>query len=244
MTGYVNYQLRYKTNGRFVFVPTAECREYGEQLLADCMARVSLPSYHFHYTSGGHVAALHRHLENRYFFRVDIQSFFYAIRRNRVAEALRHFSIPNPRDKAKWSCVADPYTGSGYVLPIGFVQSPMLASMVVLRSPVAKAIDDAQAEGAFISMYFDDFIGSASDLDSLQAIYENFLQACVAAALPVNQAKLIAPTPTATAFNCYLRQGYSAVTGERVAKFYATQPDQSAISSFIAYQRRVEAKNA
>lgn len=243
MTGYVNYQLRYKTKGRFIFVPTEECRAYGERLLVDCLVRVPLPTYHFHYTSGGHVAALHRHIENRYFFRVDIRNFFYTIRRNRVADALRYFGIPNPRDKAKWSCVADPYTGAGYVLPIGFVQSPMLASMVVLRSPVATAIERADARGAFISMYFDDFIGSAPELKLLEEVYADLLKACTDAALPVNETKLVAPAPIATAFNCDIREGFASVTDERVAKFYAKAPDLTAISSFVAYQRRVEARN-
>jgi len=243
MAGYVNYQLRYKTKGRFIFVPTEDCRLYGERLLVECQAKVPLPAYHFHYASGGHVAALHRHIENKFFFRIDIRNFFYAIRRNRVADALRHFSIPNPREKAKWSCVADPYSGAGYVLPIGFVQSPMLASMVVLRSPLGSAIEKSNARGAFVSMYFDDFIGSAPDLKLLEETYADLLKACICAALPVNPTKLIAPVSTATAFNCEVREGFAAVTAKRIDKFYEQAHGPAAVASFIAYLRRVERKN-
>lgn len=239
---YVNYQLRYETKGRYVFVPTEECREYGERLLEECRARVELPNYHFHYTPGGHVAALHRHIQNRFFFRIDVRRFFYAIRRNRVAAALRHFGIPDARDRAKWSCVANPY-GAGYVLPIGFVQSPMLASLVVMRSPIADAIAEAENRNAFVSMYFDDFIGSAMELEILREVFARFLQAFEQAALPINDAKLVEPCPIATAFNCELRHGYSAVEAQRVDKFYAEARSTASVESFEAYRKRVSERN-
>jgi hypothetical protein len=240
---YVNYQLKYETRGRFVFVPTDECRQYGERLLQECRELVQLPDYHFHYTPGGHVAALHRHIQNRFFFRIDIRRFFYSIRRNRVDGALRHFGISNARDRAKWSCVANPYADGGYVLPIGFVQSPMLASLVVMRSPVADAIEEALHRGAFVSMYFDDFIGSASDIDLLRDVFSRFIIACERAALPINDAKLVEPSPIATAFNCELRQGYSAVEPDRIAKFYSEERSTASINSFEGYRMRVSAKN-
>ncbi|MGY2988700.1 reverse transcriptase domain-containing protein [Bradyrhizobium sp. USDA 4508] len=240
---YVNYQLKYETRGRHVFVPTDECREYGEQLLQECRQRVTLPDHHFHYTPGGHVAALHQHIQNRFFFRIDVRRFFYSIRRNRVAGALRHFGILDARDKAKWSCVANPYPGGGYVLPIGFVQSPMLASLVVMRSPIADAIAEAQSRGAFVSMYFDDFIGSAMEIELLRDVFVHFLQACEQAALPINDAKLVEPSPIATAFNCELRHGYSAVEPDRVAKFYAAVRSTASIESFERYRTRVSERN-
>lgn len=241
---YVNYRLKYETRGRFVFVPTDECREYGERLLQECRERVELPDYHFHYTHGGHVAALHRHIQNRFFFRIDVRRFFYSIRRNRVAGALRHFGISDARERAKWSCVANPYPGGGYVLPIGFVQSPMLASLVVMRSPVAGAIADARTRGAFVSMYFDDFIGSAPEIEMLREVFARFLEAFDEAALPINGAKLVEPSPIATAFNCELREGYSAVAAERVAKFYCESRSMASIQSFEAYRDRVSEKNS
>lgn len=241
---YVNYELKYQTRGRYVFVPTKECREYGERLLDDCRRRVDLPEYHYHYTSGGHVSALHRHIDNQFFFRIDIKSFFYAIRRNRVSAALRHFSIPNPRDRAKWSCVADPYTGKGYVLPIGFIQSPMLASLVIMLSPIADVIEQARRRGVFVSMYFDDFIGSAPDLPLLNEVFSDFVDACAAANLPINEEKLVKPAAIATAFNCDLRLNYAAVTPARIAKFYSEPQSAPAVASFDAYVRRVSARNS
>jgi hypothetical protein len=240
---YVNYQLKYQTKGRIIYSPTDECRTYGERLIEECKRRIALPDYHYHYTPGGHVAALHKHIQNQFFFRIDIQRFFYAIRRNRVSDALRHFSIPNPRERAKWSCVANPYSGGGYVLPIGFVQSPMLASLVIMRSPLAKSIERAQKKGAFLSMYFDDFIGSAPDLALLQDVFSDFIASCEAASLPINDAKLVEPSAVATAFNCDLRPGFTAVTDERTAKFYAEPYTPVSAASFEAYRSRVASKN-
>lgn len=240
---YVNYQLRYKTKGRFVFVPTDECREYGNRLLDECRAQIELPNYHYHYTPGGHVAALHQHIASRFFFRIDIQSFFYAIRRNRVAAALRHFGIKNSRERAKWSCVANPYTGEGYALPIGFVQSPILASLVIMRSPIAAAIERAQDKGAFVSMYFDDFIGSSADEQTLIDVYCDLLIACAEASLPINADKLIEPSPTAEAFNCLLSNGLAEVKPERIEKFFSVPRSPESTSGFAAYCERVASKN-
>jgi hypothetical protein len=126
--------------------PNRRVRRLRESLLDEGQRRINLPEYHYHCTSGGHLAALHRHLDNKFFCRIDIQSF-YAIGRNRVAGALRHFSITNPRDRTRWSCVFESLHQRGYVLPIGFVQSPVRASLVVLRAPVADAIDRTLKRG-------------------------------------------------------------------------------------------------
>ena len=87
--------------------------------------RVDFPEYFYHYKKGGHVAALHAHIENRLFFKIDIQNFYYSIARMRVTRALRHWGYRGAGTFSKWSCVSNPLaSASRHVLPIGFVQSP------------------------------------------------------------------------------------------------------------------------
>ena len=64
-----------------------------------------------------------------------LKDFFYTVRRNRVDRALRACGVRQHVHFAKWSTVKDPQGGGGYVLPYGFVQSPLLASLVLAESP-------------------------------------------------------------------------------------------------------------
>jgi hypothetical protein len=225
-------------------VPTRECERRGDYLIA-WGETLALPPYFYHYRKGGHVEALHRHLANTHFFRIDLKNFFYSISRNRVNRVLRQYGFPkNARVYAEWSTVKSPYTdGPRYVLPIGFRQSPLLASLALYRSSVAAAVEDALRRGVFVSVYFDDLIGSAADPDELQVTYDGILAACVQANLIANAEKLLPPAQAIKAFNCDLRHGFTAVTAERFKKFEDENPAPEAISSFLAYCYRVERMN-
>jgi hypothetical protein len=133
-----NYRFKFKSRGKFVFVPSSVCDKKAERILA-FGGSLDLPEYFFHYRRGGHVDALHRHLNNNYFFRIDLKNFFYSIGRNRISRLLRQLHFPgNSRTYAEWSTVRNPYReGPNYVLPIGFRQSPLLASLALYDSAVA-----------------------------------------------------------------------------------------------------------
>ena len=135
---------------------------------------VDFPDYFYHYRAGGHVAAMHTHINNSLFFKIDIQNFYSSINRMRVARALRAWAYPGGTF-AKWPCVANPIDGATprYVLPIGLVQSPLLASLVLMKSDVSDAINRALVSGVVISVYLDDFIGSHDDIDVLTHAYND-----------------------------------------------------------------------
>ena len=70
-----NYKFKYRSRGKFIFVPTERCERKGRRIIKFFDKRVDFPEYFYHYKSGGHVAALHAHLENKLFFKIDIQNF-------------------------------------------------------------------------------------------------------------------------------------------------------------------------
>jgi hypothetical protein len=203
------------------------------------------PSISFTIGAGGHVDALHRHLENTLFFRIDLRSFFYSISRSRVARILRYCEFPkSARDYAEWSTVRSPYEeGPRYVLPIGFKQSPLLASLVLYRSAVASAIEEAAKRGVFVSVYFDDLIGSCNDAHELAVTYNGIMDACQQANLPINTEKLVPPAADIIAFNCNLSHGHADVTEERWEKFLAQKRAPAAEAAFLDYCIRVADKN-
>jgi hypothetical protein len=239
-----NYDLKYQTRGRWIFVPTDQCERKGRRIVK-FFSRFKFPDYFFHYSPGGHVAAMHKHLKNELFFKIDIQSFYYSIARMRVTRALRSHGYQGANTLAMWSTVRNPYPGPhAHVLPIGFVQSPLLASLVLLKSPVAAAIEGAIAKGVCVSVYMDDFVGSHNDVATLETAYADIRDACVAAGLVPNPAKLVAPTAAITAFNCDLTFGSANVSAERVAKYYAREDRTPASdASFTQYLNLVAAAN-
>lgn len=235
----VNYQFKYQSRGKFIFVPNAGCVRRGEHLLR-FFAKTKFPDYFFHYRSGGHIAALHQHQHGNFFFKIDIQNFFYSIARERVFRALRDWNFRPGGNYARWSCVRNPYpTGPRYVLPIGFVQSTLLASLALMQSPIDAAIRRAEQNGVFVSVYLDDFIGSHGDEDVLRAAYEDILQSCEDARLTTNAQKLASPSGAIVAFNCDLAHGKVAVTQERVQRFIAQGRSAASKAAFDQYRARV-----
>jgi hypothetical protein len=239
-----NYKCKFKSRNKWIFVPNDRCMRKGQRILDYFANRVDLPDYYFHYAKGGHVAALHAHLNNELFFKIDIKNFFYSISRNRVVTVLRHWHCGGSYPLAQWSCVANPYPGmSPFVLPIGFIQSPLLASLVLMRSPVANAIDRSRSNGVEISVYLDDVIGSHQRAETLRDAYEDILRACVEAKLVPNAEKLTPPSKAIIAFNCNLTKGTAEVTEERIAKFLSEERSPLAYDSFQQYRQRVASAN-
>jgi hypothetical protein len=240
----LNFKFAYRRRGgKHVFVPNDEATRRGETLIRYCGEHIQFPDYFFHYRSGGHVAALHEHLQNNFFFRIDIENFFYSVSRNRVTAALHSTGFHRARTYAQWSCVKNPVAGPRYSLPIGFVQSPILASLCIMRSPLADVIEAAKQSGVLISIYFDDFIGSAKERAPLEEVYESLLLTCDAANFTANAAKLLTPREEIEAFNCRLTRGVAEVTPARIAQFLETGADGHAASAFDDYCSRVAALN-
>lgn len=240
----INYRLRYKTRGRWIFVPTEQCERKGRRIIK-FFSHFAFPDYFYHYSPGGHVAAVHAHLANKKFFKIDIQNFYYSIARMRVTRALRAHGYQGANTLATWSTIRNPYPGGhAHVLPIGFVQSPLLASLVLMKSPVATAIERAIAKGVRISVYMDDFIGSHDAAAILEAAYVDICAACLTAGLVPNPEKLVPPNSAITAFNCDLTFGSAKVTEERVAKYNARE-DRTSYSdaAFAQYRDLVASAN-
>ena len=56
-----NYKHKYRSRGKFIFVPNERCERRGRRML-EFFSKLDFPDYLYHYKKGGHVAALHAHL--------------------------------------------------------------------------------------------------------------------------------------------------------------------------------------
>jgi hypothetical protein len=241
----INYEFKYKSRGKWFFVPNEKCERRGRRMLAYFEKLVTFPDYIYHFKSGGHVAALHDHLQNQFFFKIDIKDFYYSIARMRVTRALRECDYNGANTFAMWSCVRNPLPGPKHALPIGFIQSPLLATLVVLKSDVRLAIERALAKGVTISVYLDDFVGSHNDAAVLAEAYEDIRQTCVDAGFIPNPNKLVPPTKAITVFNCDLTKGAAKVTDKRFQEYLDKHSRTShSDAGFLHYALRVEEQNA
>ena len=157
--------------GRWVFEPTTEARNKGLQIKTAIQKVWSPPKFFYHLRSGGHVAALRAHLGATVFARVDIEDFFGSVNRSRVTRNLKsRFSYVEARAMARDSVVAHPTAvPQRFILPYGFVQSPILASLALFDSRLGTLLCNfAKTSGLNVSVYVDDIIVSCTDALQLQ----------------------------------------------------------------------------
>lgn len=242
-----SYEYAYKRKGKFIFVPS----ERGERIGRDIKAQVELAcpfdDFVFHLRrKGGHVAALHAHRAHRYFARVDIRRFFYSIARNRVRRALSAIGIERALHYAKWSCVKNPHhDGPSYVLPYGFIQSPALATLVLMQSGVGAFLRGlAAGEDVMPTVYMDDISLSSDDRAALQSAFDELVHLLADGEFEISPDKTRKPGPAMDLFNCDLTCGQTNVRLERIDKFLSEPHSENSVLAFDRYCASVEAGNS
>ena len=207
--------------GRWVFEPSDEYRMIGEAIkIAVCKAWKA-PSYYYHLRRGGHVEALKLHGMNKYFVRFDIEDFFGRINRTRVTRCLKeYFSFPEARKMANDSTVRHPVENDRWVLPYGFVQSPILASLALAKSRLGTELERLHDNKLVkVSVYVDDIIASCNDLVQLHQSRDDLCNSAQKAALEFGASKTQGPAPTIIAFNIELAHMSLAIVPQRLDEF-------------------------
>ena len=123
----------------WVFVPSEESLQHGREIKKEIESTWVAPHYYSHLRPGGHVAALRSHIGNKLFIRADVNQFFNSINRTRVTRVLHSIfrDFNKARTAACTSVVTNPNSAkTGFILPFGFVQSPIIASLCLSKSSV------------------------------------------------------------------------------------------------------------
>jgi hypothetical protein len=209
--------------GTWIFVPTQETRELGEAIKSKIEGLWRPPSYYAHFAVGGHVAALKEHLQNKLFIRADIRHFFNQITRNRISRNLRLLFNSHllAHEVACESTVRNPsINGGAYVLPFGFVQSPIIASFCLYKSALGKYLYHIRGQGFTVSVYMDDIIISTNH--SIEKAQETLLQLkkkALRSRLEINPEKTFGPESRIEVFNINLENCGLEVTDNRLQDF-------------------------
>lgn len=238
-----NTEYRFESaNGKPVYVPSAAGRKIAKQLLKKLKRRFEPDPFFYHLHKGGHVAALHIHRQKKYFARLDLQNFFYTISRNRIARALQQIGIPGGEFLAKWSTVKNQFAPPAYALPYGFVQSPMLASLVLSQSAVGEYL--REIDGLIVvSVYVDDISISGNNKRVLQRAYRKIRRKIAESNFVINEEKSFEPALAMDLFNCHLERYRTAVTAERREQFYGSPRSPQSQEAFEQYCLTIEAGN-
>lgn len=235
--------------GRWVFEPTNEYRVIGEAIRKAVKKVWRPPSYYFHLRKGGHVAALRRHAQKTFFARFDIEDFFGRVNQNRVARCLKeYFGSEVARELARDSTVRHPTVPGRWVLPYGFIQSPILASFALSKSRLGSVLHQFdKASGINVSVYVDDIIVSCDDPDKLRQACEVLAAAAAKSGLAFNATKSQGPALAITAFNIKLTHGNLEIEAERLAEFAAMlagTPSAQRAQGIVGYVTSVNAGQA
>ncbi len=199
----INYDLCFLTpKKKWIFCPTEKSRTIGKLFTQQIVEKWTPPEYFYHFKSGGHVAAIKAHCRSKYYCKADISNFFSSIRKNRIMRDLKRIRFhPKKAQKiSEWSTVKSKDDPALTILPYGFVQSQIIASVCLDISSVGRYLKSLDTEFT-VSVYVDDIIISGSNKKRLEAAYAGLLESFQQSNFKLNIDKSHHPTTKTQAFN-------------------------------------------
>lgn len=250
MTPSDQWLYKFRRNSGWIFVPTKETIAYGQEVKALIEKRWKAPDYFYHLQRGGHVAALRRHSSNDYFLHLDIKNFFGNINATRVTRCMKGISLAyvKAREIAIHSTVHHPRAKHISILPFGFIQSPIIASICLRESTLGKYLHSLSKQPDItVSVYMDDIILSSKSIDDLTEALAIIEQAASRSRLPLNKKKQEGPDRMVTAFNISISQHRLDITAKRLAEFqqiYHTSTNANQQAGIVNYVKAINATQA
>lgn len=234
--------------GRWVFHPSPEAKELGAKIKERVEEVWTAPDYFFHLRAGGHVRALQVHVGQTNFIHLDIQDFFGCVNRSRVTRCLTPlFGYTDARQMANDSTVRHPSELGRFMLPYGFVQSPLLATLAFAHSKLGSCLSKLRGEGYWVSVYVDDIIISAGSDSALHACLPEIQSAADSAKFVLNPTKQQGPGPMVAAFNIELSHGSLRLQSGRLDEFkgaYQATSNQYVRDGIFGYVQSVNPSQA
>lgn len=214
--------------GKYICVPNAETKEYGNNLVIKIKRKWVPPAYFYHWQRGGHVCAVKLHVGRKYYFRIDLKSFYAHVGETRVYSRLKDL-FPSKghryaREAAYCSTVPLPDDPTTRALPYGFPQSPILASIALRNSILGKFLGELhQSSSYMISVYMDDMIVSTNSLPRANEAYEALCSKVTRSNFAINTSKCTGVVADQIeAFNIIADAKGIKLTEKRLSKFKET----------------------
>ncbi len=245
----LNYSSSFERKpGRWVYIPTKDAVALGKKIIKDLSRYWTPPEHFYHFKRrGGHVSASRKHLENGFIANRDIEDFFGSITRSKINRALCKIGVPRRTSFDVAYCSSVVNKVGRPVLPYGFVQSMMLASIVLDKSMLGATLRSSKEQGVLATVYVDDIIISSQS----EQLLTDFLGKLDAAAATSNfsfaNGKSNPPSREVTNFNCRLGSDVFELTQERMTRFEnqlveASEFGQAAILDYVGAINQVQMK--
>ncbi len=232
--------------GKWVFVPSEESKTYGEAVKLKIENKWCAPEYFYHFRKGGHVSALRYHLKKKYYSRLDVQDFFGSINSSRVTRSLKpYFGYDTAREIATKSSVVCPdETPVKHMLPFGFVQSALLASLCLDKSAFGIYLKKLSKDKKLrISVYMDDVIVSSNNKKYLKTVTQNLKEEAIKSKWKLNTAKEVDTEEIITAFNILLKRSLIELTQARLDRFVEAYDKSESENKRLGIKRYVSSVN-
>lgn len=209
----------------WIYVPSDSSRKLGLTIKKHISSNWDIPDYFYHFKSGGHIEAAKLHLNHCHFASIDLKQFFSSLSLSRVTRALKKFwPYEEARILAKYSVVKclDNRTGQCTMIPFGFVQSPIIASLCLEQSHLGTVLNKIyEMQGIKVSVYVDDIIISGNNLELLEEQYRCLLGAVEKSGLQTSEYKNQEPSSEITVFNMKLKHQSLELKDELINKFHS-----------------------
>ncbi|MGO7506950.1 reverse transcriptase domain-containing protein [Rhizobium johnstonii] len=127
------------------------------------------------------------------------------------------------------------------MLPYGFVQSPILATLVLAKSAIGIYLRGLPPT-ITVSVYMDDICLSGNGEADLQTAFEGLIAAVAEAGFTLNDEKTRPPAPQIDIFNCSLANGKTEVLQDRIDEFFSEEHSAASEEGFKTYCNIVESK--
>lgn len=213
-----NYKSRLPlANDKWAYIQVDELADSAANQVRRIKDSWTPPTYFYHLRNGGHVAALKLHQKNNWYGMIDLSGFFNSISRHRVARCLKNigYSYREADEFAVASTVRLSHRVKQFVLPYGFVQSPILASLALDLSALGQSLAALHREAVTLSVYVDDIIVSECSAIEVNESISKLRLAALRANFKINENKSCGPTQALTAFNIDIDPEGMKIAGQR-----------------------------
>ncbi|MFT3802813.1 MAG: hypothetical protein QM766_16540 [Burkholderiaceae bacterium] len=153
------------------------------------------------------------------------------------------------RKPGRWVFEPSPEDATGQILPYGFIQSPLLASLALHKSGLGKFLDELHRDRRFVvTVYVDDIIVSGGDHDELRDVLSGLKTKAQRSRFAFSDEKEQGPAGAISAFNIELTTGTSlSVLPSKLAEFRdafrtsTSELQRAGIQGYVRSVNRVQA---
>lgn len=207
--------------GTRVYVPTDHGKARGSEIKRDVEKRWAAPKNFFHLRDGGHVAAVRLHHGAPWVASLDLLRFFDQISRGKIFRSLKRLGFVQAD---AWEMACDSTVDKApptrvFSVPFGFVQSPLIASLVLANSALGRRIERLRRAGVTVTVYMDDITVSGDSEQAVSAAIAQLIEAANLAGFVFNPEKSQPASAVVTGFNIEFGSGAMTITPERMNEF-------------------------